>query len=79
MQNNVGLHARPATLLIKAANKFQSRIIIVKDRIEADAKSILSLITLGAGKGDEILIRVDGVDEVEATESILDVLESLED
>jgi phosphocarrier protein len=65
--------------LIKAANKFQSRIIIVKDRIEADAKSILSLITLGAGKGDEILIRVDGVDEVEATESILDVLESLED
>jgi phosphocarrier protein len=79
VQNSVGLHSRPATLLIKAASKFQSKILIIKDKVEADAKSILSLITLGAGKGDKILIRVDGIDEAEAIEGILSVLESLED
>ncbi len=79
VHNKVGLHARPASTLVKAAAGFRSKITIIKDDIVADAKSILTLLTLGARKGDQITIMADGEDEEEALKKILDTLENLED
>ena len=79
VQNKVGLHARPASILVKTASVFHSNITIAKDDIVVDAKSILSLLTLGACKGDEITISAEGSDEGEALKKILTTLENLVD
>ncbi|RKZ29871.1 HPr family phosphocarrier protein [bacterium] len=68
--NKLGLHARPAMLLVKTASKFQSSIKLVKDNVEANAKSIMGVLVLAAEKGSKIKILVDGPDEEEALEAI---------
>lgn len=67
--NRTGLHARPAALLAKLANQFQSDIRIVGDHA-ADAKSILDLLSLGAGAGTELQVSASGSDEQAAIEAI---------
>lgn len=69
IQSEVGLHARPASLLVQCANRFKSRIEIRKISTESNtvnAKSILSVLTLGVNKGEEIELMFDGDDEEEA-------------
>ncbi len=70
IRNKVGLHARPATLFVKAAKGFRSKIIVKKDSRTADAKSILSVLALGAGQDATILISADGEDETQALDSL---------
>lgn len=65
-----GLHARPAAQFVKAAKGYSSDIKVVKDGKEANAKSSLSLMTLGAAQGDKLLIRADGEDEEAAVEAL---------
>lgn len=77
MQNDDGLHARPAAALCKAASKFKSSIFIFKDGEEYEAKSILMLMSAGAVKGDTIEIVADGEDEREAVDTIIDVLDKM--
>jgi len=79
IQNKVGLHARPASQMVKKASQFKSKIELRNGDGSADAKSIISLISLGAGKGAKISIAIDGEDEKEAMEAILKVLSELED
>lgn len=62
----VGIHARPAGLLVKKATAFQSDITIKLGEKSADAKKIFSVMTLGAGQGDEITVEISGPDEEEA-------------
>ena len=73
VQNQVGLHARPATFFIQKANEFKSLITIAKDERKVNAKSLLGVLSLGITKGTTILVSADGSDEQEA----LDALEAL--
>ncbi len=63
IKDDVGIHARPAGLLVKLATEFKSDIHIEKDGKQADAKKIFSVMTLGAKCGDEIKVRIEGTDE----------------
>jgi phosphocarrier protein HPr len=64
--NRLGLHARAAAKLVHLAGGFRSRITLVKDGEEADAKSILGILLMAAGQGTRLLIRCDGQDEEDA-------------
>ena len=66
IQNRAGLHARPAALFVQTANKFESRIRVAKKDQEVDGKSIMGIMLLAAGKGTQIRISAQGVDEKEA-------------
>lgn len=75
INNPTGLHARPAAIFVENANKFISSITVKKDDQAVDGKSILSLLTLGVEKGDKIEIEIEGSDEKEAFDFILELLE----
>ncbi len=66
----IGLHARPAAEFVKIAEKFKSKIRVCKDGIWVNGKSILSLLTLAAEKGSELIIEADGPDEKEALSAL---------
>lgn len=68
--NRLGLHARPAALLVQKASKFQSEIRLVKEEYELNAKSIMSVMMLAAEMGSYITIKAWGEDEVQAVEEI---------
>ncbi|MFO8036826.1 MAG: HPr family phosphocarrier protein [Anaerolineales bacterium] len=73
LENEVGLHARPASLFVKQASGFTSEVTVrnISDGTEwVDAKSILSILTLGAEQGHEIEIRATGEDEEEAIQAL---------
>jgi len=73
--NPLGLHARAAAVLVRLAGKFQSKIILARtdNNVIADAKSILSVLTLAASKGTQLEISVEGEDETEAFQAICDI------
>jgi phosphocarrier protein len=76
--HRLGLHARAAAKLVQLSTKFESNIILVRPNIaaplQADARSILSLLLLSAGYGSTVSVRADGVDEEQAIESICEYL-----
>jgi phosphocarrier protein HPr len=69
-----GLHARPAAMFVKEAKSFGSDIVVIKDGREANAKSSLKLMTLGARHGDKVVIRAEGEDEEAAVEALVAIL-----
>lgn len=75
VSNQLGLHARAAARLVRSAETFQSTIELQRtdNGVSANAKSILSVLTLAASKGIELVIRAEGTDEKEA----LPVIEKL--
>jgi phosphocarrier protein len=77
--HRLGLHARAAARIVQLSHQYQSDIAILKnDRgkdIEADAKSILSILLLAAGHGSTVAVRANGVDEQEAVNSICEYLQ----
>lgn len=68
--NRLGLHARAAAKLVHTAGGFQSRVTVIKDGEEVDAKSILGILLLAAGQGSQIVIRCDGQDEEQALKAV---------
>lgn len=74
--NKLGLHARPASLLVKLASKFESEIQLIKDDTEINAKSILGVMMLAAGPGQRVTITADGSDAQEAVDAIASLIES---
>jgi len=62
VKNKQGLHARPAALFVQIANKFDSRITVKREEEEVNGKSIMGILMLGAEKGSEIIIEIDGDD-----------------
>lgn len=64
--DELGIHARPAGMLVKEAAKFQSEIKIAKGEKSADAKRIFGVMGLGVKKGEEVTISANGADEAEA-------------
>lgn len=68
--NKTGLHARPAAQFVQKAGKFDSKIEIVFEEKKVNAKSIMGVMSLGVGKGNEILLRADGEDAEEALKEL---------
>lgn len=69
--NKLGLHARASGKLIEVTSKYRSSIQIGKGKELIDAKNIMSLLMLGAGKGTTLRLVIDGVDEEQACQDIL--------
>ena len=76
VQNQVGLHARPATFFIQKANEFKSSIWIEKEDRRVNAKSLLGILSLGIVGGTTIKIIADGADEEEAVQGLVDLVDS---
>lgn len=81
VNNKVGLHARPASLFVQEANKYTSEINVsaidpeTNENRDANAKSIIGILTLGVFQGMEIAIRADGEDEELAVASLKKLVE----
>ena len=74
VNNQVGLHARPATFFIQKANEFKSSIWVEKDERRVNAKSLLGVLSLGIVKGTAINLIADGADEQEAVEALVELI-----
>ncbi len=76
VNNQVGLHARPATFFIQKANEFKSSIWVEKDERKVNAKSLLGVLSLGIVKGTTIQLIAEGADEKEAVEALYQMISS---
>jgi phosphocarrier protein len=76
VNNQVGLHARPATFFIQKANEFKSSIWVEKEERRVNAKSLLGVLSLGIVKGTSINLIADGADEKEAVEALVELISS---
>lgn len=72
--SETGLHAKPASLLVKQAAKFKSDIRLFRDGKEYNGKSIMGILSMGAGKGDKIIIQAIGEDKEVAVAELVDLL-----
>jgi phosphocarrier protein HPr len=72
--NRLGLHARAAAKLVHTAGNFKSRVTVLKDGEEVDAKSILGILLLAAAQGSRITVRCEGHDEEEALEAVTELI-----
>ncbi|MCD6081396.1 HPr family phosphocarrier protein [candidate division WOR-3 bacterium] len=75
IRNCLGIHARPATLISQTAKKYKSKVLLVKDGFEVDAKSILDILLLEAPQGSVLTLKADGPDEKEAIEALRELIE----
>ncbi len=66
VKNRLGLHARPAALFVKEAAAYKSAIVVVKDGLEVNGKSVMGLMLLAAESGSKLTVRADGPDEAAA-------------
>jgi len=74
INNPQGLHARPADLFTRTANRYEARIAVVKDNHRVDGKSILDLLTLAAEVGTELTIEAAGRDADAALEALAELV-----
>ena len=76
--HRLGLHARAAAKLVQLSSQYQSTIVLFRSdstkTVEADARSILSILLLSAGFGSRVSVRADGVDEDQAVEAICEYM-----
>ena len=77
VKSSTGLHARPATLLVKKASSFKSDIYIDFNGKKANVKSLIGVLSLGVTKNSSITLTVNGNDEVYALEEITKLITSL--
>lgn len=70
IKSKLGLHARPAALLVQTANRFKCEVEVQKGREKVNGKSIMGIMTLAAGAGSAITVRTSGEDAFEAMEEI---------
>jgi phosphocarrier protein HPr len=75
IQNEQGLHARPADRFVRLAQQFESKIEIVRGSDRVQAKSIMDLLTLGAAKGTQLTLEADGRDAEQALEALAQLVE----
>jgi phosphotransferase system HPr (HPr) family protein len=76
INHEAGLHARPAALFVQTAGKFASDITVTHGERSGNAKSVLSVLTLGAKQGAEVTISAEGEDAQEALDAIKELVES---
>lgn len=63
IENKLGLHARAAAQIVKSASAYSSKIMLIKDGLEVDGKSIMGIMMLAAAKGSSVMLQVHGADE----------------
>ncbi|MCF7688301.1 MAG: HPr family phosphocarrier protein [Cephaloticoccus sp.] len=73
VQNKMGIHARPAAMIVRVTNKFKADVFVEKDEEQVNGKSIMGLMMLAAGKGSKVKFLATGADAVQ----MLDELEQL--
>lgn len=76
VDNQVGLHARPATFFIQKANELKSSIWIEKEDRRVNAKSLLGVLSLGIVKGTAVNLIADGADEAAAVDTLAELIAS---
>lgn len=76
VRNKIGIHTRPAALLIDLASKFHSKIMITKDGRSASLESLVRLLALRVKQDNEILVSAEGEDESAALAAVLSLVES---
>ena len=74
--NAHGLHARSGALLVKAANRFESEMLIEKDGNAVNGKSIMGVLMLAAGKGSRLIVTVEGPDSRDAMAALSELFEA---
>ena len=79
VNNGTGLHARPATLLVKKASDFKSDVSIEFNGKKANVKSLIGVLSLGVTKGANITVTASGDDEALAAEEIANLIANLEE
>ncbi len=72
--NKLGMHARAAAVFSRQASEFRSNVMVVKDSMEVNGKSIMELLTLAATKGSSIIIKTLGEDENQAIEVLSELV-----
>ncbi len=76
VENQSGLHARPAAGFVRTANKYESEVTVIKDDQEVNGKSIMGILMLAAEKGAKITLLVEGEDAEKAMEELAGILRS---
>jgi len=74
--NRLGIHARPAALIVKRASSFRSEVTICSGGEEVNAKSIMGVMTLAAGQGTDLIVSASGPDEERAVQEICELVSS---
>lgn len=74
--NKIGLHARPAALLVKTAAAFKSEVALIKDGKSVNAKSMLAVMSAGVKAGETVTIQVTGEDEEQALEAVVTLIQN---
>ena len=75
VQNKLGIHARPAAMFVKTANKFECDVFVEKDGERVNGKSIMGLMMLAAGPGSKIIVHVDGNDGQVALDELQELVD----
>ena len=76
VKNRAGLHARPAAMIVQTASQFDSVIMIEKGSEKINAKSIMGILTMGAGYDTELVLSADGSDEQGALDAMFSLFEN---
>ena len=74
--NEDGLHARPAAVFVKVAGQFKSDVSVTNNEVSVDGKSIIGLLTLGAGYGSKITVKASGSDESKMIRAIQEIIKN---
>ena len=74
VENELGLHARPAALFTRAANRFKSEVFVTRDGQQINGKSILGVMMLAAYQGTVLQIQAEGEDEREAVAALVELV-----
>jgi phosphocarrier protein len=75
IRNQLGLHARACALFVKTAAKFQSNVLVSRDDLEVNGKSIMGVMMLAAEEGSTIRVKADGPDESQAIAALTDLVD----
>lgn len=75
VRNRTGIHLRMASEIVKAASQFESTVLLARNDLEVDAKSILGVAMLGAEEGAELTLKIEGGDEDEALSTLTGLFE----
>ena len=76
IRNKLGLHARAAALLVKTANHYTADVMIEKDGIEVNGKSIMGILMLAASRGTKITLKMEGKDANQAMEALRQLIDN---
>ena len=70
MQSKIGIHARPAAMIVRVTNKFKADVFVEKDEEQVNGKSIMGLMMLAAGKGSKVKFLATGADAAQMLEEL---------